>query len=92
MMLLLKEIGLDRSQLKAVEEKVKRAGQTELEHLRQLVERDLLEDQSLDEVLKPIGDDVRKTGFTEDDVDQIVERARNATFKPRRPNRKKVGK
>jgi hypothetical protein len=92
MMLLLKEIGLARSQLKAVEKKVKRSGQTEPEYLRQLVERDLLEDQSIDEILRPIREDVRKKGLTEDDVDEIVERARNATSTTRRRNRKKEGR
>ena len=46
--------------------------------MRSLIERDVKADESFDEILRPIRADVRKAGITEDQLDQIVERARNA--------------
>jgi hypothetical protein len=74
-----RHIGLRPAQLKAVEKKAKRAGQTAPEYVRSLVERDLLADKSFDEILRPIREDIRKNGTTERELDEIVDRARRAT-------------
>ena len=62
--LTLQDIGLPSAKLRAVERKAKGAGQTAPEYVRSLIERDLLADQTFDEILQPIRADVRKRGVT----------------------------
>jgi len=80
----LQTLGLKPATLRAVERNAKRLGTTTPQYVRYLIERGVLADQSFDEILRPIRQDVRKKGLTEEQVDQIVERARRATS-PRRP-------
>lgn len=75
----LKNLDLNPATLRAVAAKARRSGQTTPQYVRSLIERDLLADQSFDEILRPIRDDVRKKGITEEQLDQIVQRARRAT-------------
>jgi hypothetical protein len=76
--LLLHEIGLKPAVAKAAERKARDEGKTPPEYVRSLIERDLLADRSFDEILKPVRDDLRRSGVTEDELDMIVERARGA--------------
>jgi hypothetical protein len=85
---LLHEIGLKPVQIKAVQTKARKRGQTAPEYLRSLVERDLLSDKSFDEILRPIREDFRKSGVTESELDQIVDRARNASARKTRKRRR----
>jgi len=62
-----------------VENKAKHAGQTALQYVRSLVKRDLLSDRTFAEILRPIRNDVRKSGLTERELGAIVARARRAT-------------
>lgn len=78
------EIKLPATQLKAVERKAKLAGRTAPEYVRLLIEQDLLADKSFDEILRPIRQDVRKSGVTESQLDAMVRRARGG---PRRQKR-----
>jgi len=86
----LQDIGLAPAQLKAVEKKAKYAGKTAPEYVRSLVERDLLADKSFDEILRPVRDDFRKSGTTERQLDEIVDRARHAIPHPRRQKVRKA--
>ena len=54
------------------------------EKMRSLIERDLLADKPFDQIVAPIREDFRKAGVTEAQLDQIVDRARKATFTRRR--------
>lgn len=76
--LLLHEIGLKPAVAKAMQKKARDEGKTAPEYVRSLIERDLLADRSFDQILKPIRDDFRRSGVTEEELDAIVERARNA--------------
>lgn len=67
--------------LKAVAKKAKHHGKTLPEYVRYVLERDVLADKSFDEILKPVRADFRKSGITENELDEIVERARNAAFR-----------
>ena len=82
------DIGLGRSLLRAVEQKARRQGKTPPEYVRLLIERDLLADRTFDEILKPVRDDFRKSGISEEQLDQIVERARNAARRKTRGARR----
>ena len=79
--LLLQEIGLKPALAKAVEKKAKDEGKTPPEYVRSLIERDMLAERSFDEILKPIRGDFRKGGVSEEQLDQIVERARSAAHR-----------
>jgi hypothetical protein len=84
----LQGIGLKPAMLRAVEKKAKHAGKTTPEYVRLLIERDLLADKSFDEILRPVREDFRKSGISEDQLDQIVRRARNATHPKARRTRR----
>lgn len=82
--LLLQEIGLKPAHLKALQRKARDAGKTAPEYVRSLIERDLLSDKSIDEILRPVRKDFQKAGVTESQLDAIVERARDvARVRPR---------
>lgn len=70
------DLGLRPSLLKAVQKKARHQGQTAAQYIRSLVERELLAEKTFDEILKPIRDDFRKSGVTEEQLDEIVNRAR----------------
>jgi hypothetical protein len=80
----LQTLGLKPATLRAVERNAKRSGKTTPQYVRYLIERGVLADQSFDEILRPIRADVKKKGLTEEQVDQIVGRARRATSRRRR--------
>ncbi|HEX4795248.1 MAG TPA: hypothetical protein VH370_15740 [Humisphaera sp.] len=82
----LQTLGLKPATLRAVERNAKRSGKTMPQYVRHLIERGVLADQSFDQILRPIREDVKKKGLTEEQVDQIVARARKAT----RPRRQKA--
>ena len=71
-------IGLAPAQLRAVEKKARRAGTTAPEYVRALIERDLMADQSFDEILRPVRADFERHGVTGAQLDGIVQRARAA--------------
>src|SRR5438046_923878 len=79
--------GLRPAQLKALDRKAKHSGQTTAQYVRGFIERVLLSDQTFDEILRPIREDFRKSGITEDELDQIVDRARSAAYRKRRKTR-----
>jgi hypothetical protein len=72
------EIGLRPSQLKAVKKKAKDAGQSLTEFIGALVERELLADQSFDELLRPVHRDFKLAHVSESQLDEIVDRARKS--------------
>ena len=84
----LPDFGLAPALAKAVEKKARRAGTTAREYVRALIERDVLADQSFDEILRPVRADFRRSGITERQLDAIVERARGATRAKRRGKRR----
>lgn len=80
----LQDIGLRPAQLKAVERKARHAGTTTPQYVRLLVEQDLLADKSFNEILGPIREDFRKSGMTEQQLDELVGHARRASRPARR--------
>ena len=56
-----------------------RLGVREADYVKRLIERDMLADRTFDEILMPVRADFRKSGITEDQLDEIVDRARKAT-------------
>lgn len=72
------DLGLNAAVLRAVKKKALKEGKTAPEYLRWLIERDLLANETFDEILEPIRADFRKARVTEDELDQIVDRARSA--------------
>jgi len=81
-------IEIERSLLEAVEKKARHEGRTAQEYVRRLIERDLLADKAFDEILKPVREDFRKSGITPEQLDEVVERARDATRRKRRGARR----
>ena len=69
-------IGLDLSQRRQAAAIAKRLGKSEEEYLCDLVRRDVRIKSSLDKLLKPIRDDVRKRRLTPDEFDRIIDQAR----------------
>jgi hypothetical protein len=86
--LTIQDIGLKPATLRAIEKKARSKGKTPPEYVRALIERDLLADKTFDEILKPVRADFRKSGMTEDQLDQLVDRARKATRKTGRRTRR----
>jgi hypothetical protein len=88
----LHELGLRPAQLRAVEKRAKTFGQTAPEYVRLLVERELLADHSFDEILRPIRADFKAKGISEEQLDQIVDRARHNSQRPiTRSKKRKAG-
>jgi len=56
-----------------------RLGMREADYVKRLIERDMLADRTFDEILMPVRADFRKSCITEDQLDEIVDRARKAT-------------
>ncbi len=65
-----------------------RLGVREADYVKRLIERDMLADKTFDEILMPGRADFRKSGVTEDQLDEIVDRARKATRPKRRRARR----
>ena len=73
--LLLQDIGLKPTQLKAVVRRAKKEGKTPSEFVRSLIERELLAATSFDEILKPIRSGFKEAGVTEAELDTLVAKA-----------------
>ena len=82
-------VGLSPAQLRAIEKKARRAGTTAPEYVRALIERDLMADQTFDEILRPVRTDFERRGVTDAQLDGIVQRAR-AARPPSRPAKAKA--
>lgn len=76
--------GLRPAQLKALDKKAKDRGKSTVEFVRSLIERELVAGETFDEILAPIREGFRKSGVTEAELDQIVDRARNDFHRKRR--------
>jgi hypothetical protein len=63
-------------------DRARAAGQQTDEYAQQLLER-TLSTPSLDEVLKPFRDQVKSSGMSEDELDSLVEQAREARARDR---------
>jgi len=63
-------------------DRARSTGQDANQYVHGLLERDLTA-PTLDEVLKPLRDQVEKLGMSEDELDALVDQARDARF--RRP-------
>jgi hypothetical protein len=74
----MQDIRLKPAQIRALEKKARDEGVTPPEYIRLMIERDLLAEKTFDEILRPIRDDVRRKGLTEEELDGIVDRARRA--------------
>ena len=71
-------IGLPPAKWRAVERKARNSGKTPAEYVRSLIERDLLADNSFDEILRPIRQDFRNSGLTSEHLDAMIQRARHS--------------
>jgi hypothetical protein len=56
-----------------------RLGVREADYVKRRIERDMLADRTFDEILMPVRADFRKSGVTEEQLDEIVDRARKTT-------------
>ena len=79
------DIGLTQAQVRAAARRAKRVGKTPAEYLRLLVERDLLVKRSFDEILRPAREAFERGGKSEDELDEIVNRARRDLYQRSRP-------
>lgn len=78
---LTQDLGLNTTLARAVRRRARNEGMTLAQYVRWLIERDLLADKNFDDILKPIRADFRKSGLNEARLDEIVERARNKTYR-----------
>jgi hypothetical protein len=86
------DIGLPPTHLKAMARKAKLVGKTAPEYVRLLIEQDLLADKSFDEILRPIRQDVLKSGLRESQLDAMVKRARRRLPRQERPSSQGLAK
>lgn len=63
-----------------LEEKAKRQGKDVSSYIEDLIERDLNGRKTLDEILAPIRKNFSESGLTEDDLDTLIERERQAMW------------
>ena len=84
----LQDIGLKPAQFRQIARKAKDLGKTPPEYVRSLIERELLAEKTFDEILRPVREDFRKSGMTEEELDQLVEEARRATARKARRSRR----
>jgi hypothetical protein len=75
----MQDFGLRPAQLKALDSKARRQGKSREAYVRYLIERDLLAERPFDKIAKPIREDFRRAGVTEEQLDAIVRRARKST-------------
>lgn len=64
----------------ALEEIGRKIGKSVEEYLRGVIEAELLSQRPFREILAPIREDFRKTGLTEEEFDEIIERERQAIW------------
>ncbi len=64
----------------ALEKIVRERGKSLEEYLRSLIEVEILSQKPFREILAPIREDFRKTGLTEEEFDEIIERERQAIW------------
>ena len=74
----LHDIRLRPALMRVIENRARQEGVSPPEYVRRLIERDLLAEETFDEILRPIREDVRRSGLTEKGLDDIVDRARRA--------------
>jgi hypothetical protein len=86
---LAKALGLKPAKLKLVEKKARQSGKSPREYVRNLIDRDLLTAQWLDDVLRPVRQTSKKNGITEAEVDELVKEARLAHLQKTQRGRRK---
>ena len=80
-------LGLDRKAISALKRKAKVSGQTTPQYVKGLIQKGLeLDDLTFDEILKPVREDFRRSGMTEDELDELITRARKATARKKTRN------
>jgi len=72
--------GLPAGTRSALEEIGRQIGKSVEDYLRGVIEAELLAQKPFREILAPIREDFRKTGLTEEEFDQIIERERQAIW------------
>ena len=63
-----------------LEEKAKNQGKDVSSYIENLIEKDLNERKTLDEILAPIRRNFAESGMTEDDLDALIESERQAMW------------
>jgi hypothetical protein len=71
----------------ALEEIGRNNGKSIEEYLRDMIEAELLSEKPFHEILAPIREDFRKTGLTEEEFDEIIERERQAIWEEKQGRR-----
>lgn len=66
-----------------LEHKARQDGKDISEYVENLIERDLDPRKVLDEILVPVREQFAKSGLTEDDLDVLIERERQAIWEER---------
>lgn len=72
--------GLPAGTKSALEEVGRKIGKSVEDYLRGVIEVELLSQKPFREILAPVREDFRKTGLTEDEFDEIIERERQAIW------------
>jgi hypothetical protein len=72
----IEDVEVSPKTLRAVRSKAKRAGQTPAEYVKFLIERDIVADKTFSEITHKVSQDVRASGLTPEQLDEIVDRAR----------------
>jgi hypothetical protein len=76
------DIGLKPTILRAAARRAKKQGKTAAEYLRSLVERDVEIPDTFDDVLKPFREAFAKSGKSEEQLDEAINRARKDIHSP----------
>ena len=79
-------VSLSRPAEATLKKRAAAAGKAPADYARALIEREMLAQESFDEILRPIRSAFRHSGLTESQLDQLVNRARKAF--PRRKTKR----
>ncbi len=72
--------GLSESVVKAVSERAKEVGTTKEEYVRYLIEEDIAASLSMRVLFAPVREQVKKSGISDDELDDLLEEAREEAF------------
>lgn len=86
------EINLSEDLLRRLDERMSQArGTDRAEYIRRLVERDVEESSTLDEILAPFREQVRTSGVTDEELTSLFEEAREEAWQERQARTQRGG-
>jgi hypothetical protein len=73
--------GLPPSVIEAVENRAKEIGATPEDYVRYLIEEDLASELNMRVLFAPVREQIRKSGISESELDELLEEAREEVYR-----------